>query len=76
MTPVEKEITSRLQTLSGKFATVKEGKFVDQLKTWESRPMTDAGRAYLLRLLDRYADQIPDAADLKEMHVQEQLDEL
>lgn len=75
MTPVEKEITARLRSIR-QFANYKEGKFVDQLNTWESRPMTDAGRAYLLRLLDRYADQIPDAADLKEMHVQEQLDEL
>lgn len=72
MSPVEKEIASRLRTIPT-FANFKEGRFVDQLPNWHDRPMTDAGRGYLIRLLDRYADQIPDAAQLKDRYADEQL---
>lgn len=71
MTPAQKAIATRLANITP--ANVKEGVFIDQLPNWSERPMTEKGQAYLLRLLDRYAHQIPDAADLKQQHLDEQL---
>lgn len=76
MTATEKEIADRLRTLTGQFANFKEGKFVDQLHTWHDRRMTEEGRDYLLRLLDRYSGKIDDAAELKKRHTDEQLDQM
>lgn len=71
MTPIERQIADRLKQVVP--ANFKEDKFIQQLTSWHNRDMTEMGRAYLLRLLDRYSKDIPDAEELKKKHLDEQL---
>lgn len=74
MTPTERSIADRLKQVIP--ANFKEDKFIQQLPSWHNRDMTEMGRSYLLRLLDRYTKDIPDAEELKKQHLDEQLGQI
>lgn len=74
MTQSEKNIAAALANI--KPNDFKEGKFIDQLPSWHGRDMTEKGRDYMLRLLDRHSEFIPEHQELKDAHVDEQLEGL
>jgi hypothetical protein len=50
--------------------------FILQLRNWRDRDMSKAGAAKMLRLLEKYAKLIPDAGDLRQAYIDEQLQKL
>lgn len=64
MTQTERDIAyalNRCTFLPGSF----DKKFVHQLDKWHDKEMTDKGRAYMMRLLDKYKRQIYNYSELK-----------
>ncbi len=64
MTQAEIDIAIALQLvtyLPGSF----DKRFARNLKNWKNRDMTEKGRAYMMKLLDKYRRQIPNYNSLK-----------
>lgn len=73
MTTAERNIADRLQSI--KPTETGHKVFIDQLKNWHDRPMTKVGRNYLLKLVNRYQDQIPECEQLRSAYIDEKLRE-
>lgn len=76
MTTAERNIADRLQSVKIDSTTdARDQVFINQLKNWHGRTMTKGGRAYLLTLINKYQDQIPECEQLRSAYIDEKLKE-
>lgn len=76
MTSSERNIADRLASVTIPWDSTRDKVFIKQLPNWYERNMTEAGRSYMLRLLQKYSTQIPDHSELHSACVMEQLSKL
>lgn len=76
MTTAERNIADRLQSVAIQSTDTRDKVFINQLKNWHDRTMTNQGRTYLLQLLTKYQSQIPESSQLRSAYINEQLKNL
>lgn len=75
MTATERTISDRLRAIPSKH-DMKDGAFINQLRNWYDRDMSNAGRKMLLRLLQKYSGSIPDSQQLYNQIIDEELNKM